>query len=433
MNVENILKDLIQIPTANPPGNERLAVDYIAGFCQNNGLAHEIIEVNAQRANIIVRLAPQCAQRLIILGHLDVVPADPDAWEYPPFEAEIHDGYMYGRGALDMKYFVAVALSVLAELSSRQSELEQGITCVFTADEENGSAAGLPFLLENPIIRRELSGRTVLNEGGGFAVPFDGELYYLVETGQKTVARLHLEVPELPQTNPYFPVLDHERILVDAVRALERVTFPSDMPQTARVLLHTLLPSDEDVAVDARLERLKAEGHGFLYDLMYAMTHNMITATVIHGGSRNDKLRSGVKASADFDCRLLPGIGEAEFLQTVQSAVADLPVNLSLSSFSQGFETSFDDPIWEEAEVALKHGNANIAACLPFLTPGANDGKYLQPLGSKVLGFAPLDSEQGFADIMPLIHGNNERISLKSLEFCRTVIADLCKAYVYRS
>src|SRR6056297_1150562 len=159
------LRDLRRIDTQNPPGNEAPAVEYIEALCREAGLEYETRTYDGNRSNILVRLAPDHDDRLIILGHLDVVKADPASWDHEPFAAEIDGGYLYGRGALDMKYFVAVALAVLIALKPDEARLERGITCVFTADEENGSAFGLPRLLDEPDIRRELTGRTVLNEG----------------------------------------------------------------------------------------------------------------------------------------------------------------------------------------------------------------------------------------------------------------------------
>lgn len=163
MTLLTILRELIRIDTQNPPGNEGPAVGYIASLCRRAGLEYRIRTYNGNRSSIIVRLAPWCEDRLVILGRLDVVRADETAWDCAPFGAEIRNGYLYGRGALDMKYFISAALAVLVDLKPREAELKRGLTAVFTADEENGSAYGLPRLLEEESIRDELSGRIVFN------------------------------------------------------------------------------------------------------------------------------------------------------------------------------------------------------------------------------------------------------------------------------
>ena len=429
----DILQDLLRIDTRNPPGNELAAVTSIEALCREVGLDYETHTFDGNRSSIIVRLAPACEERLVILGHLDVVAADSAGWTHGPFDAVVDDGYLYGRGALDMKYFVAVALSILVSMKPQEAHLTRGITCVFTADEENGSTYGLPKLLEIESIRRELTGRTVLNEGGGFAYEHDGVWYSMVETGQKSVCRLQVTVPEIPETNPYFPTLDHEQLLARAIRAVQAVELPSAVPETAVNLLTRFSQGSEATNPHEQLAHVKAGGDDFLYRLLSAMTHSMITPTIIRGGSRNPELARGVKASVVFDCRLLPEIGETEFTEAVRTALDGMPVELSVLSFSRGYETSFSNPIIRDAEAALKRHDPRIRACIPFLTPGANDGKYLRPLGCDVLGFAPLATSQPFKDIMPLIHGVNERISLESLAFCTDVMSDICRNYVHGS
>jgi acetylornithine deacetylase/succinyl-diaminopimelate desuccinylase-like protein len=347
-----------------------------------------------------------------------------------------------------MKYFVAVALSVLAALKPQEASLTHGITCVFTADEENGSANGLPRLLENESIRRELSNRTVLNEGGGFAYEYDGRWYSLVETGQKSVCRLTVTVPELPSTNPYFPTLDHEVVLSKAIRAVESVDVPAAVPETARELLGRFAGSrgaaqtqvgpgrdaageaNEGAAISAGLERVRASGDEFMYKLLYAMTHSMTTPTIVRGGSRNPELPRTTKASVTFDCRLLPSVTRGEFEQAVRASLAELPVELTVSSFSQGYETAFTNPIISRAEAALRRHDPRVEACLPFITPGSNDGKYLRPLGCDILGFAPLATSQPFKEVISMIHGINERISLESVTLCTDVMTEICSSYV---
>jgi len=430
----DILRDLIRIDTQNPPGNEAPAVEYIAALCRDVGLDCEIRTYEGNRSNILVRLAPDRDDRLIILGHLDVVKADPAAWDHEPFAAEIADGYLYGRGALDMKYFVAVALAVLIELKPEEDRLERGITCVFAADEENGSVYGLPRLLEEPGIRDELRGRTVLNEGGGFAWEHEGRWYSLVETGQKSVCRLKVTVPELAGSSPYFPTLEHESILARAVAAVSSVKLADQTPATVTRLLERVGGPTADAAPDPNDAAARAAflGDPFFSKLLDAMTRSMVTPTIVRGGSRNPELPRGVKGEATFDCRLLPGVGEEAFVAAVRAAIADFPVELEVLSFSAGYETAFSNPIIEMAEAALKRHDPRIEACVPFLTPGANDGKYLRPLGCDVLGFAPLSTSQPFGEVIASIHSVDERISLESVSFCTDVVRDLCRSYVTR-
>ena len=434
MTTERVLQDLIRIDSQNPPGNERAVVDFISALCRSHDLAHQVVTTGEGRANIVIRLAPELPDRIVLLGHLDVVQADPKRWDHDPFGAEIVDGFLYGRGALDMKYFVAVAMQTLIALKPREANLNRGITAVFTADEEAGSSFGLPKLLEDPALRDELRGRAVLNEGGGFAYRSGGRWYSLIETGQKTVCRLRVTVAERPGTNPYFPTMTHEAILADATEAVQSAELPHRMPNTAQTLVSRILGGGHDLSTpagaDAVVAHLTERGDRFLSGLVHAMTHSMITPTVVRGGARHPDLQDGIKATVDFDCRLLPGITRDEFLDAVDRALADLEVEREILSFSEGYDGPGSSTVFAAAEAAIRRHDGEIAAAVPFLTPGANDGKYLRPLGCEVIGFAPLDRSQPFEDVIGRIHGDNERISLSGLEFCRRVIGDVCERYV---
>ncbi len=341
--------------------------------------------------------------------------ADASLWSHEPFAAEVHDGYLYGRGALDMKYFIASALNCMAALAPRETEMKHSLTCLFTADEETGSTFGLPRVLTEEGIGESLKGSIVLNEGGGFALYQGNDCHYLYETGQKSVCSLRVSIPELPDTNPYFPSLEHEAIMVETIRRLQNLELDAEIPETIQALQKAFLSSSSEKKVQ---------------QLIDTMASSMITATILKSGSRHGELPKGIKAAVDFDCRILPHIQREEFEEKVNSAVADLPVRLEILRYSQGYEAKVSDDIIILLEKTLMKHDREINSLLPFITPGSNDGKHLIPLGCDVIGFAPLAKEQTFADIMPLIHGIDERISLDSIEFCSNVLTDFCSAYL---
>ena len=413
----NILQDLIRIDTQNPPGNEGPLVAYIKGFCDRLGVASTVYTYDENRANIVIRMGKSRGRNLVILGHTDVVMADASAWKHDPLGAEIEDGYLYGRGTLDMKYFIAAALSTIQVLQQHEDRLHHKILFLFTADEETGSSFGLPRLLQEPGIAEELSGSIVLNEGGGFSLFENGRCHYLYETGQKSVSSIRVTVPRLADSNPYFPSLEHERLLLEAIHRLQHMKLDESIPATIQSLQATFMQNKEpeDIAVQRLIE---------------TMSSSMITATIIHGGSRNPKLDSDVKASVDFDCRLLPHISQGAFEKKVEETLKDLPVQYTILRYSQGYEAQVDAEVTSMLERILKRHDPEIVDLLPFITPGSNDGKHLLPLGCDVIGFAPLAKEQPFTAVMPLIHGVDERIALNSIEFCTKILSDVCVEYL---
>ncbi len=412
-----ILTDLIRIDSQNPPGNEQGMVDYIAAYCDALNVRYKTFTYQPNRSNILITLGSGNKRPLTLLGHLDTVRADAAAWTFDPLSAKIHDGYLYGRGSLDMKYMVATALTILSHLKSKEHLLQGRITLLFTADEETGSLQGIRAVLQENEVREAVAGSLVLNEGGGFAVRHAGRLAYLFETGQKSVARLRLTIPRLPGTNPYFPSLSHEMILTDVLKHLGNIVLDTEPPDAATRL---------NEAFNSRTGSLEAADRR----LFETMSQSMITPTIIHGGSRNKLLGQEVKATIDCDCRLLPNISKQAFLHAVETTLADLPVTCELTSFSEGYEAEIGDEMQELLLTALRRYDRDIEALVPFITPGSNDGKYLRPLGCEVIGFAPLASTQSFASIMPLIHGVDERIALSSLSFCENVLLDVCLQYL---
>lgn len=412
-----LLQDLIRIDSQNPPGNEQGMVDYIAEYCRKLGMQYTIYTYAENRSNLYITFGSGSQRPLTLLGHLDTVRFDSAAWTYPPLGGEIHDNYLYGRGALDMKYFVAAAMTIVGRLHAMQDRLNGPINVLFTADEETGSSQGVRKVLQENKVRDALAGSLVLNEGGGFATRHGRKLTYLFETGQKSVARLRVSIPELPDTNPYFPTLSHEKILVQVIRRLDALKLDTALPRSVEDLKRVFFAENTDFSASDRR-------------LFETMSQSMITPTIIHGGSRNKQLPAGLKAAIDFDCRLLPNLGRQEFLDAIEKAIGDLPVTFELTSFSQGYEATVGPDLVYLLETALQKHDSEIESLVPFITPGSNDGKYLKPLGCDVLGFAPLSSEQPFSSIMPLIHGVDERISLASLTFCEQVLQDVCLTYL---
>jgi acetylornithine deacetylase/succinyl-diaminopimelate desuccinylase-like protein len=351
----------------------------------------------------------------VIIGHLDVVKASKEDWKHDPFAATIVDGMMYGRGTLDMKYFIAASLELMAHLVQIEKSLTRGVTFVFTADEEKGSSFGMKRLLSEEGIREELSNKIVLNEGGGFSL-FDeeGNCHYLYETGQKSVCRLRVKVEQSSDFNPYFPNLTHDAVVAQVISTLQNLDVDTESSSTSDALCSIFADGS-----DEKKQRL-----------IETMSHSMITATLIHGGARNTLLEPKIRATVDFDCRLLPNVSQEIFLQKVESSLCCLHVKIELLQFSQVYESTPKEDFQQLLFHSLQKFDSSIKSLLPFVTPGSNDGKFLQPLGCEVYGFSPLVKSEPFPEIMPLIHGVNERISLESIEFCFNVLDDIVTTYL---
>ena len=406
----SILQDLIRLDTQNPPGNEIIAVEYIQKFCEKYELDYTTYIYEQTRGNIVVDIGPQTKNNLIILSHLDVVQAQKKDWIVDPFGGHIIDGILYGRGALDMKYFTSCALQIMKDLAPISHTLKKGITFVFSADEEKGSAFGLPLLLKEEGMKEKLSNKTVINEGGGFAL-FDasGTCHYLYESGQKSVARLRVKVKQAQDFNPYFPDLVHEGTLVKVINTLQNLNIDETTSFTSDALAQVIGGVSDEITKN----------------LIDTMSSSLISATIIHGGARNNKVEKNYRSCVDFDCRLLPHISKEQFQQKIEEALHSLPVEIEYLSFSHGYESMSTKKMEKLMLSSLRKADESITSIHPFITPGSNDGKYLYPLGCEVFGFAPLAKSEPFTEILPLIHGVDERISVKSVGFCYQVLHEL--------
>ncbi|MFL5732781.1 MAG: M20/M25/M40 family metallo-hydrolase [Chloroflexia bacterium] len=171
------LQALIQLDTSNPPGNEIIAAHYIAAQLEEEGIACEIVESAPGRANLRAVLKGDGSERpLLLMSHTDVVPVEPKYWSREPFSGEIADGYIWGRGAVDMKQWGAWHLTLFLDLARTQAPLKRDVVLLATADEEDGSYQGMRWLAEHK--PEWLDGEYGLSEGGGGEMRIGGRSFF---------------------------------------------------------------------------------------------------------------------------------------------------------------------------------------------------------------------------------------------------------------
>ncbi|MEM0489164.1 MAG: M20/M25/M40 family metallo-hydrolase, partial [Candidatus Bathyarchaeia archaeon] len=195
--VTTILSNLIKIDTTNPPGNETRAAEYLARILEEDGFECEILESAPGRGNIITRLRGSMGKpRLLLLSHLDVVAANPNEWSVPPFSGLIKDGFVWGRGAIDMKSMTAIEVIVMKLLKRNNVQLRGDVIFAATADEERGGQAGAGWLVENHF--EKVKAEYVINEGGGQAIPVNGRNIFTVQTAEKGILWLKVKSKGTP-------------------------------------------------------------------------------------------------------------------------------------------------------------------------------------------------------------------------------------------
>lgn len=430
---QTYLRDLVRINTTNPPGNEKVAADYIAGVLRAEGIESKVLQSAPGRASVVARLKGDGTLRpLLLLSHLDVVPADPAEWDQPPFEANVVDGYMYGRGTTDTKNLTAVELALMVTLKREGAPLKRDLILAGTADEEAGGQMGMDWLLANH--PAELEAEYCINEGGGDGVKIGGRTFFTCQTGEKGVCWMKVTAHgtaghgSMPRPDnavlrlcaavaragaAKLPLRKTETVerLVEAVAAV----VPRDLAETIRGVFD---PAREESALSMM------DGMPEIQALLRATLHDTISPTMLEAGSKANVIPG--TATATLDGRIMPGQTPDAFLAEVQ-ALLGADVKAELLVRSTGYESEPGSPLFDlMAQVLREHDPGSVLA--PFLVPGATDGRMLAARGVKVYGFCPTRDEPGW-QALEMAHARNERISLANLSFSTAVLYDVVRRF----
>ncbi|MFN8471920.1 MAG: M20/M25/M40 family metallo-hydrolase [Anaerolineae bacterium] len=426
--VTSLLQDLLRLDTTNPPGNEIIAADYIADRLQQVGIEPTVLESAPGRGNVVGRLKGTGEEApLLLMGHVDVVPAEPAKWERPPFSGDLADGYIWGRGALDMKNTVASHLMVMLLLARAGVPLRRDVIFMANADEEVGGKMGAGWVVDNhpDLIRAEYA----INEGGGMEMPIGGTSFYTVQTAEKGTARFSMRAYGRPG-HASVPRPDNAVTrLCEAVAALGRTQLPLHPTATFAAMLDSIaevMPALEPVKpalLDPATSATTLAQLPLPEDLRLmfsAMLRNTASPTILSAGTKINVIPS--VAEVQVDGRTIPGSRGADLLAEARAVVGD-DIELELHGDSPALEAGLESPLYDTiVEVMREHWPE--ARPLPLLVPGATDARHVTRLGTKVYGFSPLRSEAN-VDFFALIHSHNERVSVNNLLFSTQVIYDV--------
>lgn len=430
-----ILQSLIRFNTVNPPGNEITAANLIGGLLREAGIEAEVIEAAPGRASVVGRLraANPTARPLLLTGHIDVVSVEPEKWTHDPFGGEIVDGFIWGRGALDMKGQVAAELAILLALARNRVPLKRDVTFAAFADEERGGQLGVAWLWEH---RRDvLDAEYALNEGGGRSILAGEQRIYLAQAGEKGPARLQI-IARGPAGHASTPL--DATAMAKMGLALHRLTTwqpPTKVTTTVRVMLETIAGALDEAGAAAVAKVLDDPTYDairaipvdpFVHRLLRALTRDTAVPTIIEGGKTINVIPSDVTLSVD--CRILPGTGPEEWRDLVQSVVGD-EVEVELLSRELGLEFDPASPLFEIIKETIGElvPGATVA---PYLCAGATDARHLP--GIKVYGFFPYPPSDRIKTYATLPHGHDERVAVEDIHFAARFLYEvttrLCNA-----
>ena len=415
--VVDLCRDLIRIDTTNTGdldtcAGERAAAEWVAARLAEVGVEPQLRESAPGRTSLVARVEGTDPGRgaLLVHGHLDVVPADPSEWSVHPFSGEVRDGFVWGRGAVDMKDFDAMVLAVVRHWRRTGYRPPRDVVLAFTADEEAGGELGAHFLVErHPEL---LEGCTeAIGEVGGFSYSISDDLrLYLIQTAEKGIDWLRLHARGRPGHGSMVHEDNAVTALAEAVARVGRHRFPVVVTPTVRAFLEEvsaalgveLDPDDPEAAV-AKL--------GHLARIIGATIRNTANPTRLEAGYKDNVIPG--RATATIDCRTLPGQSEL-FLEQLRELIGP-DLEIEYVQRQPAIETSFDGPLVDAMAAALRAVDPG-ARAVPYMLSAGTDAKAFSRLGIRCFGFAPLrlPSDLNFA---ALFHGVDERVPVEGLEF----------------
>ena len=442
INWENIkeeavrhLQALLRINTTNPPGNERPAAEYLAEVLQSEGYEPVVLDSAPSRGNVVARFKGSGEiPPLLLLSHLDVVPAEPENWEHDPFSGEVVDGMVWGRGALDMKSIVVMQLMTMLLLKRSDVALKQDVIFAATADEEAGGIYGAGFLVDNhpELIRAEYA----LSEFGGFSVELGRKRIYLCQVAEKGICWMRLRARGTPGHGS-MPHSDNAVVkLARAVEHLGRACLPLHRTEAVVAMVEGMARALGGVK-GAALRLLLSPTFGslalslFIRDLRMrdyfrALLHNTVSPTVLRAGGKTNVIPS--QAEAELDGRILPGQDLKSFKKELLKIISP-DFELEPLVIAPPLETSYRTPLFEAFRRGLR-GYDPDCAVVPMMMSGGTDAKHLARLKIPCYGFSPMRLPREM-DFLGMIHGHNERIPIDALAFgvqsLYQVVLDFCK------
>jgi acetylornithine deacetylase/succinyl-diaminopimelate desuccinylase-like protein len=384
------LRELIKLDTTNPPGNERIATDFIAATLGRCGIEATVIESAPARASLIARVAGRDRAKppLMLSSHTDIVPVEAERWTHPPFSAELADGCIWGRGSIDMKSKCATDLGLMLALSRASAAPERDLILAAVADEEAGSELGARFLVErHPELVRA---GYVLNETGGFTLFMGERRFYPIQVAEKGFVTVKMTVTAAPGHGS-MPRSDTAIAwLADLITRITRTPMRRRLTPLMRDTLAELgIPSDKAPPI------------------LRPMMANTVTPTILRAGYKDNVIPG--EASVILDGRTLPGENEHSFLRELRDIVGPEPA-LEVLKAAPPAEASADTPLFRLIKTRTEAADPG-ARAIAWMLPGATDSKFYAQLGATCYGFAPvkLDPKMPFG---ALYHGNDERMPI---------------------
>lgn len=408
-----LLRQFIRINTSNPPGNEEEAILFLEALLHREGIRSQVFSSTPRRANILATIEGKRREKpIVLLGHVDTVPARDDEWGVDPFGGEIKDGFLYGRGTIDMKSQIICQLLSFIHLYQQGIAPEHDIVFLATCDEEVGGEHGVKYILDRVPYLKDAA--FVLSEGGCITEE-DGVLHAQISVSEKILSQFmivargkggHGSLPHKDNAN--------EKI-IHASKAILSYNWPFTPTRIVTAYLNGILKGKKGkgftyTTLHETLKKKAFKTYVEANPVYNALLRNTVTLTILQGGDKVNVIPT--ESRATFDARLLPTERHEDFFKIISKLCGDqIEVQPLRSGHSMPRSSFYNTRYFKTIGRVVKHLKGAIPI-LPFLTTGATDLRYFRNQGITAYGFFPITLPK---EELLRMHGVNERISIENL------------------
>ena len=430
IDVAELLRDLIRIDTTNPPGNERAAVEYVASVLTEHGIDSQIHAQDPDRPSLVARVRGEDeAAPLLLQGHLDVVGVTGQQWERNPFSGEIVDGWVWGRGALDMKGPIAMMIDALVRLTQGHPPAGDIIMCL-VSDEEDGGADGAGYLVtEHPDLFDGVE--YALGEFGGFPFVFDNVRFSPIQIAERIGIDFHVGFRGEPG-HASMPVPGGAMAkLGEALVNLDTKHLPVHLTPPTQLMLEAMAPHVSPATrlairgmLDERTAGATVTALRSRLGRMENLFRNTATPTIVTGGAKLNVIPAEVTLT--LDGRMLPGLSPVSFRDEL-AALLGVECSITFSTERSGRVPEPDMGLFDLLASAVQTMDPS-AIPIPYMSPAITDARWFSKLGITCYGFTPMRLPADFA-FEATVHGANERIPVSALRPGANAYLDVFQRY----
>jgi acetylornithine deacetylase/succinyl-diaminopimelate desuccinylase-like protein len=429
-----LFQGLIRIDTTNPPGNEGKAAEYLKTQFESNGIDCEVLG-EPGRENVIAKISGRRDRpRLLFEAHADVVPAaGVGTWTHPPFSAEIADGWIYGRGAWDDKFDVAVQAMSLILLKRQDVKLNGALLYAAVADEEV-AGSGAAWLTQK--VPEKVAAEYVVGEGGAPPIQLGRQRIYWITTGEKGLAWFKLTAKGRAGHGSVPTLADNASVkmakaFINLSNLKTKVTIIDEVARAIKTVVFAFLGEEEgskiiesqlnEQGIDTLLDTIASKDKDAAEELR-ALTRMTISPNVIKGGTETNVIPGTCESKVDI--RLMPGQNRDYATQVIKECVRGLDIDLDVTDYTDASLSPTNTEFYNIIKATTEE-LASGCSVLPRLSTGMSDSRFWRALGSIVYGCVPISPDVRLSDILPGVHGVDERMNVGSLEYATKFLCNV--------